>query len=183
MDRPIKYIIMVRDPVERLYSAFRYYLEEQLNGKFFQPEGYAPTAEFFHTYVEEQVRDFQACVMGTAGGWRTSTLRRPPGLRRCIITKQAGLLHSVQGSIYYAQIVQWLQLTGTQLHRDVMVIPFERLKDPRAWATTLNQVYARVASLASLHVLPCTICRLTLLVGAPQWHTQVLVPGPGSAGQ
>lgn len=110
---------MVRDPVVRLYSAFRFYAEQK--GHFGEMmEGYKPSARFFHQYVLRRVQRFQDCLFEASLG---------EAMTRCVIDDADIILYSITSSMYYPVLKQWLELTRTKLHEDVLLLRLEQLED------------------------------------------------------
>lgn len=114
----------------RLYSAFRFYVEQLGKGRKSLPH-YKPSAAFFHTYVLKNLAQFQDCLFDHEVA---------DAMVKCVVKASKGALYSLAGSMYYPHLRQWLELTRTQLHRDVMVTSLEERVSPDKGPQELNHM-------------------------------------------
>lgn len=148
--RPVKYLIATRNPVDRVWSAFKFYMEKKL-AAYRRPEmvpNYEPSAQYFHTWVVAQIEKFQDCVFGPrlAGDSEAAAdahKNATTAIRRCVVeqhTQQYDLLTSM----YSVNIKTFLHTTGTKLGKDVKVLPLSLLKESQGLGRTVNELYVGV---------------------------------------
>ena len=129
----MKYLIMVRDPVKRAFSHFRFY---RVHKNQTDPSmNFEPTADYFHTYIEKAVRGFQDCLFS-----------QPVELAITSCANANRFTTEMIIGLYYVHLRQWLTLSDTELHRDVLVTRLEDLGGQDAAAgQELNRMYVHMA--------------------------------------
>ena len=119
----------------RFYSAFKFYMEQTDRKSQWQQRlgvpGYEPSASYFHKVVVQQVREFQDCLYSNGVAM---------AMTHCIVDASRTGEHHFVASMYYVHMRQWMELTRTQMHRDIMVARLEDFGDPEKVPRVVNDV-------------------------------------------
>lgn len=99
-----KYVMILRDPVKRLYSSFKFYYEALKPKHMPRPSDYEPSSEYFHTYVTRQIASLRRCLVSSRGD----------ALVKCIITSDTAQWPVfLANGLYVAWIQQWEAAMGS----------------------------------------------------------------------
>ena len=104
-----KYIVMMRDPVDRLYSDFTYLCEKHWEAKKLKsiPDDYLQSGpELFHKTAELEIREFESCL--TQHRLEVCTHRALYG-RESITDNVCGRVR-LGISLYHVHVSQWLKV-------------------------------------------------------------------------
>ena len=106
-----KFIVIMRDPVRRLFSDFWYFCANHnwrnSKGEVVVPQKYKEHApEIFHNYTVRVIREFATCVKSSASEFEC--VRRAT---RGVGSEQACFPLRVGLGMYYFHIVQWLNVS------------------------------------------------------------------------
>lgn len=138
-----KYVLLARDPTTRMYSIVRdFYGVAKAAAKDELPEGFQRSAEWFHFFVEEQLR-FDC--LGLVNKSLEEVPVDPDALLNCVHAKTVpgrgrrpmttwghGPAHTfaqLEHQLYIWYVVQWQQLTGSTLEH-IKVVRTEDTRQP-----------------------------------------------------
>lgn len=119
--------------MERAYSHFRFY--RVVHGK--QP--FTLTADSFHAVMEEVVAEFQDCLFS-----------HPVEVAITSCANANRFTTELIIGMYHVHLQQWLALTKTQLHRDVLVT---RMEDHGGHDAAAGQELNRMYCAVVLHIV------------------------------